>query len=157
MRGQSLLEVLVALGVSLTVLSVVVLAVITSLQNNNASKNQNMATQYSQEAMELLRSSRDSNWTVFSGLDGNYCLSKGSTTLDANGSSCSTACAKNIDNLFARKICVTPNSSYCSTGNATEVLVTTSWSDSKCQSATDLCHTVELNSCLSSYNRLPTP
>ena len=97
-RGQTLLEVLVALSVGILVLTAMTGAVLSSLANAQFSKNQNLATLYAQQGMENMRDLRNKNWTSFSGYDGFYCLAKdGSLTA---GSSCSG----NIDGFFARQI-----------------------------------------------------
>lgn len=167
MKGQSLLEVLAALGAGVIVLTAITVAVITSLSNAQFSKNQNIATQYAQEGMELLRKMRDSDWAAFSSLSsGSYCLDKGDTFLD-NADRKNTAlagCSRtvlvspepvNVSPIFARQVdIVTEASSACGSNRKATVLV--SWASGKCTSGA-FCHTVSLVSCFSNYYVAPTP
>ncbi len=57
--GQSLIEVLAALGVVVLVILALIIATTLSIRNATFAKNQSMATNYAQEGMELLRSCRD--------------------------------------------------------------------------------------------------
>ena len=60
--GQTLIEVLVALaGITIIVTSLTV-AVITSLNSAEFVKNQNLATQYAQQGMEVMRFMRNTNF-----------------------------------------------------------------------------------------------
>ncbi|MBI3069818.1 MAG: hypothetical protein HYY87_00750, partial [Candidatus Levybacteria bacterium] len=54
-KGQTLIEVLLALGTAVVVLSATVVAVLSALNNAQFSKNQSLATQYAQEGMEVMR------------------------------------------------------------------------------------------------------
>lgn len=83
LKGQSLFEVVMAVGlITLVMVSVVALATL-SIRNVTFSKNQTLATQYSQEALEWIRGERDANWddfyTIALGEDnssfGKYCIS----------------------------------------------------------------------------------
>lgn len=63
--GQSLFEVVIALGViTIILVSLVILAAL-SISNATFSKNKTTATRLSQETLEWLRSERDSSWAVF--------------------------------------------------------------------------------------------
>jgi type II secretory pathway pseudopilin PulG len=61
-KGQSLFEVTVALGVVGLVLLALVAVATVSIRNSTFSKNVTLATRYSQEAIEWLRSEKSSNW-----------------------------------------------------------------------------------------------
>lgn len=64
-RGQSLTEIVMALGVvGIALLAILALAT-TSNRNINFSKAEAMATRYTQEAIEALREERDRDWNVF--------------------------------------------------------------------------------------------
>lgn len=76
-KGQSLFEVVMAVGlITLVMVSVVALATL-SIRNVTFSKNQTLATQYSQEALEWIRGVRDANWDDFYKIaqQGRYCIS----------------------------------------------------------------------------------
>jgi len=65
-KGQSLLEVVAALAAALLVILGLVRVTISSMRNSQFAKNQALATQYAQEAMEQTLSFRDQNsWEAF--------------------------------------------------------------------------------------------
>lgn len=63
--GQSLFEVVVAIGISALVVTGIVAAASNSIQNSSYSKDKNVATNYVQETMEWLRQERDKNLANF--------------------------------------------------------------------------------------------
>jgi Tfp pilus assembly protein PilV len=64
-KGQSLFEVVLALGiVSLIIIGIVILAA-NSIKNSSYSRDKTQATRYAQEATEWLRGERDTDWTLF--------------------------------------------------------------------------------------------
>jgi type II secretory pathway pseudopilin PulG len=65
MRGVSLIESVVTLGVVILLITGLVVGTTSSLQNAQASKARSLGVQYAQEALEVLRQERDSNWTTF--------------------------------------------------------------------------------------------
>ena len=73
--GQSLFEVVFAVGmVSLVLITLVSLAT-TSIRNASNSKTTDLATRAAQDATEWIRGQRDSSWTTFSSkAPGVYCL-----------------------------------------------------------------------------------
>lgn len=64
-KGQSLFEVVLALGVITIIMAGVVSLTVSSIRNTTFSKNKTLAGRYAQEASEWLRSERDNNFTVF--------------------------------------------------------------------------------------------
>lgn len=64
-KGQTLVEVVVALGVAVLVIIALVAATTTSVRNAQFAKNQSLATKYAQEGMEKVRALRDQNPTTF--------------------------------------------------------------------------------------------
>lgn len=166
-KGQSLLEVLASLGAATVIVTAIVVAIINALNNAQYSKNQNLATQYAQEAMEIVRKKRDSDYAAYSALVGQtYCLDKDDSDLDTldrttnppvgcQRSGTPNLGNRNINNFFARSITLTSLGS-CTSG--AEVIVSVVWGDGKCTSLTNpLCHTVRLQSCLTDYRVVPTP
>lgn len=145
-QGQTLVEVLVALGIITIIITALTGVVITSMGNARNSKDQNQATQYAQEGMEIVRQIRDSDYVGFRNYSGTYCLDGGSSTL---GPDCFSA---NVDN-FLRKVIVTPDG--CGTEIA-QITVIVSWRDSKCSAVNPFCHTSRFESCLSTVNPVPT-
>lgn len=64
-KGQSLFEVVIALGViTIILVSLVILAAL-SIRNATFSKNRSLATTLSQQTLEWLRTERDTSWAAF--------------------------------------------------------------------------------------------
>jgi len=64
-KGQSLIEVVVAVGIT-TLLSVALLSVVSiSIKNSRVAKDRTIAVELAQEGIELMRTYRDYNWIVF--------------------------------------------------------------------------------------------
>lgn len=61
-KGQTLFELVIAIGVALLILTGIVHIVTTSIRNSTFAKNQSEATRYAQEMLEWLRKERDSGW-----------------------------------------------------------------------------------------------
>lgn len=65
-KGQSLIEVLVALAVAIVVVLALVRVTTTSVRNAAFARNQALATKYAQETIEKIRAYRDeTDWTTF--------------------------------------------------------------------------------------------
>ena len=151
-KGQSLIEALIALSAAVAIISAISIAVIASINNADFSKNQNLASQYAQQGMEILKEQSTSDWPTFSSYSGAYCLSSNSTTLTPQGISCTL----NISNTFVRQITISQNSGNCS--GAAQVIVKVSWADGKCTSNLNpYCHNVTLNSCLANIDAKQAP
>lgn len=169
-KGQTLVEVLVAMATAVAVLSAIAITVISSLSNVEFTKNQNLATQYSREGLEVVRRLARSNWNTFEGFNAqDYCLAKGQTTLTPMGPN---GCGQNVD-TFMRKIEIEQTSLSCQEGSGGEedegedeededgggeeesnarITSIVSWSDSKCGAANVFCHEVTLDSCIANLN-----
>lgn len=63
-RGQSLIELVVALGLLTVIITILSVTTITGLRNSQFSKNQSQATKLGQDGLEKLRAIRDRNYTV---------------------------------------------------------------------------------------------
>ncbi len=63
--GQSLFEVVIALGVMTIILVSLVILAALSINNATFSKNKTLATRLSQETIEWLRTERDTSWDAF--------------------------------------------------------------------------------------------
>lgn len=106
MKGQSLIEVLVALGVAVAVLTAIASTVLTSLYNAQFSKNQNLATLYGQQGMEVVRDLKNRSWTDFYSRTAQqgtttYCLPQ-SGVLNQNPGSCQPQ--ELLDSHFRREV-----------------------------------------------------
>lgn len=176
--GQTLIEVLVALSVAIVVVAAISVAVLSSLSGAQFTKNQNQATQYAQQGLELIRQIRNSDAATFAALSGSYCMAISCTTLknsptDTGGTSCNknggSPCQPNIpivSPIFVRQVAIEQTSSTCNSSGISpapppssypaSLKVTVSWSDGKCPAANLYCHNVTLTDCLAQTNA-PTP
>ncbi len=167
-KGQTLIEVMLALAIAVVILSAITVAVISALGNAQFSKDQNIATQYAQQAMESMRRIRDnSSWSTFQSSYSQtsvYCMGASDTTpaVKTVGGSCPL-----INGTFIRELQFDYSSTQCGfptpgPGGPTpvpigvKVQVNVKWQDSKCTEASDYCHQVELISCLADINTRPT-
>lgn len=167
--GQTLIEVLAALGAASVVIAAITVAAVTALNNAQFSRDQSQATQYAQEGIETMRNLRDFDIASISATalpDGNtYCMSQNCTYITSNildkqcGPASGIFCNQNVGK-FVRSIMVNHNDSTCNASQTNDVKVTAvvSWNDSKCTSGSNLfCHQVTLSTCLSDFTVQPTP
>lgn len=168
--GQTIIEVLVALSTVVVIVSAITIAVLSSLNNAQFSKNQNSATQYAQEGMEIMRKVRDTDYQAFYDLaESYYCLPQGAT-VPTNPPVGFDQCDQNID-VYIREVevlrgslsapCVastppplptpTPRSD-----DSIKVIVRVKWSDSRC-TGESFCHKAELASCFTNLRGVPIP
>lgn len=155
-NGQGLIEAIVALGAAVIVISTIAVAVITAVNNSDFSKNQNSASSYSQQGLEIMRDKAESNWTTFSNIASTtHCLNKDSTDLTPLiNNSCTP-----FDVIFIRKIDIRQDDVGCriGTGTGTKVKSIVSWTDGKCTDSNNkYCHEVKLESCMANINSVPS-
>jgi Tfp pilus assembly protein PilV len=159
-KGQSLIEVMVALGVSVIIVTAIVMAVVLAIVNTQFAKTQNLATYFAKQGLEILRQSSRSDWNNFKTYTGSYCLAKDSIIPVVK----STDCEKDTANNFRREVEVRPESDECviesdptgqTKGSKIEVVV--SWNDGKCRDENTFCHEVRLDSCFQNIKAVPTP
>jgi len=136
-KGQTLVEVIVAVGIIVIVLVAVVAGVVQSVRNTRFAKEQATATRYAQETIEWLRRQRDElGWEPFYNLlDADaasgvvtYCLSSLPETslifealLDKGASSCSQIGTS----VFSREMTVT----LAETQDSVDMVVRVSWQE----------------------------
>lgn len=94
--GQTLLELVLALGVIAVVLTGLVSAVTSSLRYSQSSQLRSRGVKYAQEGLELARKLRDSNtWDIFAAYSGSgsssWCLSESGVWSPNGGSGCPIA------------------------------------------------------------------
>ncbi len=119
-RGQSLIEVVVAVGVVVILVTGLIVGTTSALKTSQYGRTKSQAIKYAQEGMELTRQLRNNGWTTFAGRSGLWCLDKvGGWTQGAG------TCPVNIDNLFTRSATFTWNVA----SSRMEVTVNVSWSD----------------------------
>jgi len=171
-KGQTLIEVVVALGASVAIIAAITVSVLAALGNIQFSKFQNLAQFYA-EGVETMRRIRDTDWTVYStylgtpGTVAYFCLAKGQTIPTArSGGTCNINIDLGENGKFIREIQVVKDSPECrpvitppapDSVKGTKIYVNVGWFDSKCSSATVPCHNVTLVSCLSDAQLIPTP
>lgn len=163
-KGQTLLEVLLAFGVSLLVLGATIFGITVSLSNTQYTKNQNLANSYAQEGMAVVRQIRDSDWTTFSqyaaAANTAYCLGQDPVELKKltlpNQNCLGQSPVPAVGGIFSREVKFEHNSSSCD-AIGSKVVVKVSWADSKCPVGTPLCHKVELITCFANIDQKPTP
>lgn len=141
--GQSLFEVIVAVGMVAIILMGIVSLAASSVRNSSFSRNNTLATKYAQEEIEWLREQRDTSWTDF--LDS---INTGSCSGSFSwGSGCQ------IDNLFVRNatfVCsyfdviipatspVACDSLSSPMANIVDITVSVSWQDAQGEHAVTL-------------------
>lgn len=159
--GQTLIEIILALSVAVAVITGITFAITSSLKNATFSKNQNLASLYAQEGLEVVRAIRDRSWASFTSLPGgpNFCLPQNSTTLvGRSGLDCD---GEGNVGIFIREIMLNNNHPDCAGAANTKVKVTVlvKWSDSICPSTMpfNYCHEVKLVSCFTQIDTVPTP
>ena len=162
-KGQTLIEVLVALSVSGIVLTAISNAILSGLTNSLSSKSQNQATAYAQQGMEQIRQLRDSDWDAFStnilpeptpNVLKTFCMNKTDDLRSSLSTAANTSlCLASSDGL-KRSIVTEYGVAPCV--NATKVTVTVFWTDNKCQAGNAFCHNVKLSSCLSDSTKSTT-
>lgn len=133
-KGQSLFEVVVAVGISALVVTGIVFLASNSIQNSSFSRDKTLASLYVQQATEWLRKERDQNTNVFESKatfdqsnDVTYCLND--LEWPNSPGACSSGAVIGGDTKFIRRITF-PACSPC-TANLVEVNVTVAWKDSK--------------------------
>lgn len=147
--GQTLIELLVALAIGVTLVTSAVVTVTKTLNNAQSITDRSQATKYAQEGMEVVQQIRDSDYTSFQNYNGTYCLDKGLIVLGNPVPACSTA---NVDK-FIRSVVIERDG--CAS-NVSRVSVTVSWADTSC-AADNYCQSVPLVSCLSTQNPIQGP
>jgi len=131
-KGQSLYELVVAIGIMALVVIAVVSLAVNSIHNSNYSKNNSQASTYAQEASEWLRGQRDANITTFltNAVNPNpWCL-KSEPIVSWPGSSGSCSPTDFMSGTpFIRQVNFTVTSPSGKTQIEADVIV--SWTDSK--------------------------
>jgi len=130
--GQSLIEAVVAIGITLLVITGLVVLAVGAVRSATLSRNRSLAVQYAQEGMEALRSIRDRN---FSDLP-----TGGINRLVWTGTQWSTLAGTETINFYTRSF----TSAQVSAGKL-KITLTVAWSDSGGS------HTVDLTTYLTNW------
>lgn len=165
MKGQTIIEVLIALGVGVVILTALTSIVLSSLTNVQRSSSESDAARLAQEGMEVVKSMRSNDWNTYSSLSGDYCLAASCSAITTTVSACgpkTTTCGLNVASKYVREVNVSVNNASCVPPGATvtqssrfnKVTVLVNFGDNKCTDPNNpYCHTSAIESCLSA-NRL---
>lgn len=150
-KGQTLIEVLAAFGIAVSLVSAITVTVIFALSTTQFGKNKNLATQYAQQGIEVVRRMQDSG-QLKDVADGTQCLNIGRNILSTKTS---VECPADASS-FVREVTIrsgTGSSCYPSK----QIILTLKWSDNKCTQDNLYCHKTEITSCLSGAKSVATP
>jgi Tfp pilus assembly protein PilV len=148
-KGQSLVEVIVALSIAVIVVMAFTSATLNAMRDAQFAKNQNQATRVAQKTLELVRAVRDQDNEVYtdgttwsdlyddSSLNGGRCFTLDETTLTM---AYTVTCDVSYDSVFTRQIKLTTT-----TTNRIDVYVIVKWTDNKGT------HSAEANTFLSNW------
>lgn len=149
-KGQSLIEALLALAFAVVIITAVVIAVITSLNNTTFTRNQNLASQYAQEGIDIARNMRDASYGEFKALPSGQYYCPGADGKLSTDSFCTVDGFER--RVFVQHAGLDEKDTPTCEANSTFVSSVVSWTDSKCTAAT-ACHKVQLDSCFTDPNR----
>jgi type II secretory pathway pseudopilin PulG len=103
-KGQSLVEMVVVIGMVILLTTGIVTGTTISLNRSKTSQYQTKALAYAQEGIEFARSTRDAGWTAFAAMGSAsgtiYCVGSANPPVFVTGA-CS---APNISNFMTRNI-----------------------------------------------------
>lgn len=119
-KGQTLAEIVVALGVVLLLVSGLVVGGTSAIKASDQSRLRSLAVSYAQEGVELTRKLRDNDWETFQNRSGLWCLDKA-----GSWSSAVSTCPVNIDTTFTRMVTFSWNAGAL----RMEVVSQVSWQD----------------------------
>ena len=150
-KGQTLLEVMVAMSIAILIISAVVISIINALNNQQFGINQNQATHLAQEGTDIFRNLAQSNWESFKSYGNSTapvtrCLPQVNPTPGPAGG-CTTLNAGS-PLKFIRQVKIELN--QCNSGSTDisgKVTTTVSWIDGKCPAGV-YCHKTEVASCM---------
>lgn len=103
--GQTLVEVIVAIGVVVLLVTGLIVSTSVTLKASQYGKMRSLGTQYANEAVEAARNLRDSGWSTFFTTYGGFswCLNKAGEWSKMVGASC----IPNIDSYYTRVVTFT--------------------------------------------------
>ena len=125
--GQTLVEIIVVVGVVVLLVTGLVIGTTASLRIGESGKIRSQAVKLAQQAIELARTVRDTKWATFASMTGTYCLGDTNTWTPATG-----LCSVNIGTTFTRSV------NFAFVDPRMTVEVTVSWQDSSGTKQTSL-------------------
>jgi hypothetical protein len=165
MRGQALIEVLIAIAIGVLILTSATVSTVGSLGNMVHIKSQSDAKEYAQEGIDIMENMQTINASTFYGETiGKYCLPLtcapgGTKSLDIT---CLTpyspgACVipvplnPKLNINYIRTVTFANSCGDSSPGIEKLVQVNVSWTDSKCDIGHPLCNSYSINNCFNDY------
>jgi len=144
--GQTLIEVLLGLSIASIILGALGSSIISSLRNAQFAKNQNLASHFASQGMEIIRQIRDRKDDFNLGnFAGTYCLPEDGE-LDPKPN-----CPLNVGTpaSYSRKVTIAQGdpSSNCESDAYYYIVVSVSWWDNACGDFSP-CHKANQASCL---------
>ncbi len=133
-KGQSLFELVVAIGISALIIVVLVSLTSNALQNASFARNESLAGTYAQEATEWLRGQRDTDTSTFeTNASSSFDVARCFNTLNWSGVGPCGADENITGTPFVRQITFTSKNAvvYGVTKTIVGAEVTVSWTDSK--------------------------
>lgn len=170
-KGQALIEAIIAITVVTAVITAVVAVIITSLSSTNAIKNNDLATNYAQQGIELVRDIKSAGFADFVSNypTEQYCLDDYESSpelldddvdidpLDPDSDpDCDLETGYNVGN-YIRRIYInhlgndSTGVNVCAEGTFVSSKVL--WNDNKCVGDAN-CHNVEIKTCFTDLNEL---
>lgn len=183
-KGQTLIELIAALGIAVLVLSSMIIVVVASLNNAQFSRNQNQAVGYTQQGVELLRRMRDTDWGNFQNIATNngagngtynYCLGNDQVfrlkdpaypngCVPLNQTSPIDSHNLGTPKIFSRRVQIQtpPPGNECQDSAGlyplyAKATVIVEWEDGKCSATQPFCHSSTASTCFAQPSLFPGP
>lgn len=163
-KGDVLIEAVLAIAITGIVVTGIVVALTNSISQSNFTRNQNLASNYAQQGLDIARNMKENSFASLSALgDRSYCLGEGETAITTPESA--SGCDVNIGETFFRSVYINssgedgreavPGQSCQVEDGVSSVFIASivAWTDSKCTGG-EICHKVELNSCFVDLNKI---
>lgn len=150
-RGQTLIEVLAAFGIAVSLVTAITVTVIFALSTTRSGKNKNLATQHAQEGVEIVRRMQAEE---FDNASDKPCLKIGRTILTSKegGQNCPAD-----ESPFLREVKIENTERTDPCGGVKQIKVTVKWSDNTC-GGNIYCNETSITSCLpKANNAVATP
>lgn len=120
-KGQTLVEVVVAVSVVILLVTGLIVGTTSSIRGSEFSTYKSLSLKYAQEGIELTRTMRDTSWAQLAAKSGLWCLDSSQVWSQAQGT-----CPVNINNFYTRSV----NFSYDVINSRMTVDVIVRWTDS---------------------------
>ena len=73
-KGQTIVEAIVVIGIVVLLVTGLIAGTTISMKTARSGQTKSQAINLADQGVEIVRAIRDSNWTVFAALNGQYCL-----------------------------------------------------------------------------------